>query len=317
MENAKGHEWVPAIKRGIAEGQLIDVFRRVPLLRYFPSLVRGQRKPAHRLANSKRSKDLVEKRLKSGSERADFFSHIIKNKELDLSLAYLTGQANMLVIAGSETVATALAGNIFVISYRYIMLITTGTTYYLIHSPRALDRLTKEVRSSFSSSKDINGDSTQSLAYLNAVISEGLRIFPPVPAGLPRVSSGDTISGYAVPAGTSVSTSFWTTTRSSSYFASPRSFCPERWLDHDHPFWEDKFANDVKDASRPFSIGPRACIGLGLAELEMRIILARMVWEFDLEGVHRTMELNWEERVTMRMLWEKPALWVRLREVAR
>jgi len=197
------------------------------------------------------------------------------------------------------------------------MLITTGTTYYLIHTPRALDRLTQEVRSYFASSKDINGGSTQSLSYLNAVISEGLRIFPPVPAGLPRVSSGDTISGYAVPAGTSVSTSFWTTTRSSSYFASPRLFYPERWLDHDHPYWEDRFADDVKDASRPFSIGPRACIGLGLAELEMRIILARLAWEFDMEGIHGTMELDWEEKVTMRMLWEKPALWIRFREVAR
>ncbi|KAH7403136.1 cytochrome P450 monooxygenase-like protein [Cadophora sp. MPI-SDFR-AT-0126] len=301
VENAKGHEWVPEIKRGIAEGQLIDVFRRVPLLRYFPSLVRGQRAPTHRLANSKRSRDLVEKRMKSGSERADFFSHITKNKELDLSLPYLTGQANMLVIAGSETVATALA----------------GTTYYLLHTPRALGRLVQEVRSSFIRCKDINGDTTQSLPYLNAVISEGLRIFPPVPAGLPRVSSGDTISGYAVPAGTSVSTSFWTTTRSPSYFSSPRSFCPERWLDRDHPFWEDRFADDVKDASRPFSIGPRACIGLGLAELEMRIILARLIWDFDLEGVNGTKELDWEESVTMRMLWEKPALWVRRREVVR
>lgn len=79
-------------------------------MRYFPSLVRGTGNPAHRLANSKRSRDLVERRLKSGTERADFFSHIIKDKNLDLSLMYLTGQANMLVIAGSETVATFLAG---------------------------------------------------------------------------------------------------------------------------------------------------------------------------------------------------------------
>ncbi|KAH6702933.1 cytochrome P450 monooxygenase-like protein [Leptodontidium sp. MPI-SDFR-AT-0119] len=301
VENAKGHEWVPAIKRGIAEGQLIDVFRRVPLLRYFPSLVRGTGNPAHRLANSKRSRDLVERRLKSGTERADFFSHIIKDKNLDLSLMYLTGQANMLVIAGSETVATFLA----------------GTTFYLLHTPRALERLTKEVRSTFSHPGDINGDTAKALPYLNAVISEGLRIFPPVPAGLPRLSSGDKISGYTVPAGTSVSSSFWTTTHSSQYFASPRSFCPERWLDHDHTFWEDKFADDVKDASRPFSIGPRACIGIGLAELEMMCILARLVWEFEWEAVNGTEVMDWEEDVRMRMLWEKPALWVRFREVER
>ncbi|KAH7336568.1 cytochrome P450 monooxygenase-like protein [Rhexocercosporidium sp. MPI-PUGE-AT-0058] len=301
VENAQGHEWVPTIKRGIAEGQLTDVYRRVPLLRYFPWLVRGRRTATHRLANSKRSRDLVQRRLKSCTEREDFFSHIIKDKDLDLSLMYLTGQANMLVIAGSETVATFLA----------------GTTFYLLHNPRALERLTQEVRSAYESSSDINGDTTQPLPYLNAVISEGLRIFPPVPAGLPRVSTGDTISGYSVPAGTSVTSSFWTTSHSSQYFTSPRSFCPERWLAHDHAFWEDRFADDVKDASRPFSIGPRACIGISLAELEMRIILARLAWEFDWEGVNGTEVLNWEESVKMLLLWQKPELWVRFKELRR
>lgn len=88
-------------------------------------------------------------------------------------------------------------------------------------------------------------------------------------------------------------------------------------MDHDHTFWEDKFADDVKDASRPFSIGPRACIGIGLAELEMMCILARLVWEFEWEAVNGTEVMDWEEDVRMRMLWEKPALWVRFREVER
>lgn len=141
------------------------------------------------------------------------------------------------------------------------------------------------MRSASASSGEIDGDTTQYLPYLNAVISEGLHIFPPVPAGLPRVSSSDPISGYAVSAGASVSSSFWSTSYSPSYFASPRSFCPERWLDHDHEFWDEKFKDDVKDASKPFSIGPRACIRIGLTEVEMRIILTRLVWDFDWEVV--------------------------------
>jgi cytochrome P450 len=47
----------------------------------------------------------------------------------------------------------------------------------------------------------------------------------------------------------------------------------------------------VKDASKLFSVGLRACLGINLTYMEMRIILARMVFEFDWELVSRDVEI--------------------------
>jgi cytochrome P450 len=155
-----------------------------------------------------------------------------------------------------------------------------GITYFLLNNPSTLHHLTEEVRSSFSNPGMINSDSTQNLHYLFAVI-EGLRLFPAVAAGLQRLSPGAEVDGYYVPRGTTVSISPWIQTHSEQYFHDARGFHPERWLPDDHPLYDPAYKNDAKDASKPFLIGPRACLGINLAYMEMRIILARLVWEFD------------------------------------
>ncbi|KAK1634558.1 benzoate 4-monooxygenase cytochrome P450 [Colletotrichum phormii] len=70
---------------------------------------------------------------------------------------------------------------------------------------------------------------------------------------------------------------------STSNFAQPESFAPERWLaciaqDPTSPFYADK-----RDAIQPFSYGPHNCIGKHLAYNEMRVIIARLLWEFDMK----------------------------------
>jgi cytochrome P450 len=161
----------------------------------------------------------------------------------------------------------------------------------------------------------INGDTTQNLPYLFAVIEEGLRLFPPVPVGLQRESPGAEVDGYCVPKGTTVSVAGWTNTHSEQYFHDARGFHPERWLPEDHPLYDQAFQYDVKDASKPFSNGPRACLGINLAYMEMRIILARLVWEFDWELVSQN--LDWERDTQMRLLWHKPELRVRFKPAKR
>lgn len=52
---------------------------------------------------------------------------------------------------------------------------------------------------------------------------------------------------------TEVYTSAWTVTHDAQYFHEPMKFLPERWLDEN--------STDVKDASQPFSLGTRGCLG--------------------------------------------------------
>ena len=58
----------------------------------------------------------------------------------------------------------------------------------------------------------------------------------------------------------------------------PSEWLPEIYGDPSSPFY-----NDRRDAFKPFSDGPRNCIGRNLAYHEMRLILAKVLWGFDLE----------------------------------
>jgi cytochrome P450 len=95
------------------------------------------------------------------------------------------------------------------------------------------------------------------LPYLDALIKEGLRVYPPGPISLPRLvpSGGREISGYDVPADTIVSCQVFTVQRFDTVaFPDPDTFNPERWLEPDGLLERNRlfFA---------FGAGGRGCIG--------------------------------------------------------
>ena len=73
-----------------------------------------------------------------------------------------------------------------------------------------------------------------------------------------------------------------------------RNSCPGWWL---QPIDKDPtFARDRQDASYPFSLCPHGCLGQQLAWLELRVILARFFWKFDIEIPTGTKALDWNRR---------------------
>ena len=90
-------------------------------------------------------------------------------------------------------------------------------------------------------------------------------------------------------------------------FARPEAFVPERWL----PNPPAEFANDNREAHAPFSLGPRNCIGRNLAYSEMRLIMAKIVWNFDFE-LDKERCGNWICDQKIFGLWEKNPLYVKL-----
>ncbi|KAJ0332138.1 hypothetical protein COL5a_001841 [Colletotrichum fioriniae] len=190
-----------------------------------------------------------------------------------------------MAIAGGETTATFLA----------------AATYYLLRNPACLLRLQAEITDRFSSFEEINATAARQLPYLQAVINEGLRLYAPGSQGFPRLSPGMKVGDIYVPAGAEVFTHAWTLTHSEEYFSDPKSFKPERWLDAE--------SADVREASQPFSMGPRGCLGQNFAYMEINLILAKMLWKYELELVDK--ELNWEQESQLHVMWWKPALMVR------
>lgn len=106
------------------------------------------------------------------------------------------------------------------------------------------------------------------LPFLDAVIREGLRCFPPIPMSFPRYvpPGGRTLDGFFVPEHTIVSCQPWTLHKNPDVFPSPQVFNPERWL-------EEKGKLERERLFFAFSQGSRGCIGKNLALAEMKILL--------------------------------------------
>jgi cytochrome P450 len=93
----------------------------------------------------------------------------------------------ILIVAGSETSATLLCGCIF----------------YLCTNPRAMSHVVGEIRSAFHSAEETTFRSSAALPYLDAVIEESLRMYPPFVTSLARITPADgaTVYGHFVPDG--------------------------------------------------------------------------------------------------------------------
>lgn len=126
-----------------------------------------------------------------------------------------------------------------------------------------------------------------------------------------RITSpqGNVIAGRFVPGRTSVSISHWSCYHSLDNFQDPEKFAPERWLG------DERYKNDRKRALQPFSLGPRNCLGMNLAYAEMRVILARLIWNFDIELCEESR--NWVEGIKVFMIYQRPPLNVMLKPIVK
>ncbi|KAB8238163.1 cytochrome P450 [Aspergillus alliaceus] len=144
------------------------------------------------------------------------------------------------------------------------------------------------------------------LAYLNAVLEESLRMYPPVAAGDPRLvpQGGSTVGGHVLPEYTTVYAHRYSAHHAAENFALPEQFIPERWMGNDC-----RFDSDKRDAVQPFSLGPRNCLGKNLAHLEMRLILCKLLFNFNIELAPGSE--NWIDQEVF-IIWNRPALSVQL-----
>ncbi|KAI3542082.1 cytochrome P450 [Colletotrichum abscissum] len=284
LDDSGYHPWVKLIFDGIKGNSFKNCMRRFPpieklLIHLIPADLRNKRDQHIAL-----TKEKVSKRLAMETDRPDFMDSMLRTKgPQKLTFEELKSNSSVLIIAGSETTATALS----------------AITYYLCTNRQALDKLTHEVRTAFSSEEEIEMVSAQQLQYMQAVMNEGLRMYPPVPTGIVRrvTDDGGVFLGQYVPSGTLVQVWHWPAFHSPENFTLPDSFIPERWLD------DARFSGDKKEAFQPFSVGPRNCIGRNLAYAEMRLILARMIWNFDMKLSEESG--GWDDKSQVYLLWEK------------
>ncbi|EAW10448.1 cytochrome P450 [Aspergillus clavatus NRRL 1] len=299
LKDSKYHWWVSIMLDAVKLSVYLKILWFFPFLAPLTKLLVPRSLHQRREASFQLVVDKVDRRLQRQTDRPDFISYILRNKddESRMSREEIDANAATFVLAGSETTAALLS----------------GCTFNLLKNRRVYERLVSEVRDRFQDPAEISLSSIATLPYLNAVLEESLRIYPPIPAMLPRLvpEEGAMINGAYVPAGTSVSISLWSIFHSSTNFAEPDAFVPERWLKNqaDENEADNPFAGDKKEALQPFSYGPRNCLGQHLANAEMRLILTKVLWHFDMDLCPESED--WAEQESYN-LWCRPALNVKL-----
>lgn len=162
-----------------------------------------------------------------------------------------------------------------------------------MRNPAALQKAAEEVRGKFGDVEEVcQGPILNSCTYLRACIDEGMRMSPPVGGILPRevLPGGITIDGEFIPEGAVVATPHYTIHHNPVYYPDPFAYKPERWTVGSQKsldgFGETSVSeSDValaQSAFCPFSVGPRGCIGKGLAYIELMTTLARVLFLYDL-----------------------------------
>jgi cytochrome P450 len=162
---------------------------------------------------------------------------------------------------------------------------TTSTTastvvFHLARNPALQLKLQSELDSKISwESNEGFYRSIYSLPYLNACITEALRIQPPVAGGNPRLTPPEGLrlpNGTSIPGDSIVSIPILPLQRDPRYYVQPESYIPERWTDEGAA----EFTLN-KAAFMPFGGGHYICPGRGLAYIELRVMVAKVFSRFD------------------------------------
>ncbi|CAG2165938.1 unnamed protein product [Oppiella nova] len=243
-------------------------------------------------------------RLNSGQKYTDFMGLLINaRKEWDVTLTDNDSQTHYFISGDEEpslsrqSSTEAKAGNPWLsdeeIVAQGVMLVgagfgTTASTlafmaYELALNPSVQQKLYDEINGAIDSDGEIPYDVLTRLPYLDAVLSETLRLHTPVPQ-LVRVAArdyklGDT--GITIPKGMTVEVPIYAIHRSPKYYPNPDQFEPDRFLQ------ENKF-NLIPYTYLPFGGGPRLCVGMRFAFLMIKVAMVMIIRKYRLSRTGNT-----------------------------
>lgn len=219
---------------------------------------------------------LVDERVKSSTDtRSDMLASFIRH---GMSKEDIFSESLLQILAGSDTTATAIR----------------GITLYLFTHPRAYTKLQTEIDTAVKegrapiSPKIISDAESRNLEYLQAVIKEGIRMYPPVTDLLSKCvpDGGDTVvvegKSIFLPGGTNVGYAAWPMHRSKEVYGEDADvFRPERWLLEDNEKNREKIAAMNRTSEMIFGYGRYQCLGKPIARMELGKAIFELMRNFD------------------------------------
>uniref|UniRef100_A0A674AQN4 Cholesterol 24-hydroxylase n=1 Tax=Salmo trutta TaxID=8032 RepID=A0A674AQN4_SALTR len=161
-----------------------------------------------------------------------------------------------LFVAGQETTANQLAFAIMELG----------------RLPEILANVKQEVDDVIGMKQEISFDDLGKMTYLSQVLKETLRLYPTAPGTSRFIPNDITINGIPIPAGVTCFFNSYVCGRLDKFFEEPLKFDPERF----HPDTAKPYY-----CYYPFALGPRSCLGQSFAQMEAKVVMAKLLQRFD------------------------------------
>nr|XP_054761059.1 cytochrome P450 3A8-like [Lytechinus pictus] len=180
-------------------------------------------------------------------------------------LTEVLAQVLIFFTAGSETTTTLLG---FI-------------AYSLATNPEVQEKLIQEIDKMTPSRDDAGYKSVATMPYLDQVVCETLRLFPPAAVANRMCNETFEHNGAVIEKGTQVFIPIYTIHHDPDYWPQPKKFIPER-------FTKEARAQQHPFAWQPFGAGPRNCIGMRFALMETKMAVVRVLQNFRFETCTQT-----------------------------
>ncbi len=237
---------------------------RLPFLRSWFKFT-GEFKKHEEIARSLKGivLNIIHQRKESEQDHDDLLSMLMNARYEDsgkgMTDQQLLEESLILLIAGHETTANALA----------------WSWYLLSQHPQVVDQIRKEIDEVLGH-EELTFQILPRLKYLNAVLQEAMRLFPPAWITERIPINDDQFEGMILPKNRIIGIYIYGVHHAPEYWPDPEKFDPSRWMG-------DKKKNQIPFSYLPFGGGPRLCIGNNFAMMEMQLLMIRMIPRFDLQ----------------------------------
>ncbi len=194
--------------------------------------------------------------------RQDLLSRLVLKEGMDDQL--IRDQLLTMLIAGHDTSTALLAWTFYLLgSHRQVM----------VDAQREVDRVLS------GENQPPSIEQINSLVLIDQIIKEALRLYPPIHVGNRMTAEDLQLMGYKVPQDTRVMYSIYLSHRQEEYWDQPEEFKPQR-------FDRGEDAQRTPFTYVPFGGGPRNCIGAAFAQVESKVVIARLLQLYELELIN-------------------------------
>lgn len=235
--------------------------------------ISGQVKKHLQLAeeNDEIIRGIIDERVASQNEVNDLLNMLLETRYEDtgegMSVEQLIDEIKILFIAGHETTANAL----------------TFTLQLLGSHLDVQQKVFEEILKVESESEDVV-EQLQKMTYINAVLNESMRLYPPAWITDRQNVDDDVLGKFTIKKDTLIGVSFYELHRNPKYWENPDQFDPNRFLGEQKKHSMQYFY--------PFGAGPRMCIGSGFAIYEMCLAISYIIKKYKVVSVQNTVNFN-------------------------